>query len=513
MRHIDELRHALKTLQYRYHSHHPFDKLLQSGMASRDMLAMWAANRYYYQDTIPRKDAAIIAHCRDSSVRAAWLRHIQVHDVDGALSEWLQLTRALGMDDEDVKSGRWLLAGTRFACDAYYHFCRDNTWQDGACASMTHLFAGDMHTRRVNNWPTLYPWLPDTAFEYFRKRMSTLPGEIDCSLQLVAEHFTATPERLARAKEIVTFKQDVLWAMMDALWMHFFCSACHIPRNPVARQSDAPLIRMLGTGAGGGTPQWNATDVRNQRARHSIGTVRTQSSATISADRTHWTLINCSPDFRTQWNEHLRHYPQSIIDGVMITDCQLDHVAGLLSMREGGDPLHIYATKSQQSTLSKILSMLNGYKDVVWHTVTDGVQLTMSGVSAVPHVVCTHKPKYASTESDVVALRFEGDVVYAPTLPLIPDALNEIIRAAPIAFIDGTYADDDSALTKGHVSMQTVLDVVVQHRRLIFVHINHNNHRDDVVTAHDGEEYALSRSNKDTEAVSAQEHASCDIQK
>ncbi len=111
------------------------------------MLQMWAANRYYYQDTIPRKDAMIIAKCSDSTIRAKWVEHILTHDVKGALSEWLMLTKSIGLTDESVTSGEHLLPATKFACDAYYNFCRDASWQDGMCSSMTHLFAGDIHSQ------------------------------------------------------------------------------------------------------------------------------------------------------------------------------------------------------------------------------------------------------------------------------------------------------------------------------------------------------------------------------
>ena len=168
MANVEKFRDEMMGLAYRYHVHHPFDKLLQSGHASRDMLRLWAANRYYYQDTIPRKDAAIIANCPVSHMRAMWCEHIKTHDVDGALSEWLLLTDALDLDREEVKTGKFLLPGTRFACDAYLQFCRDATWQEGMCASMTHLFAGDIHRKRIANWPERYPWLLPSAFVYYK---------------------------------------------------------------------------------------------------------------------------------------------------------------------------------------------------------------------------------------------------------------------------------------------------------------------------------------------------------
>ena len=251
-------RKTLEAYAYRYHINHPFDRLLQSGRASKEMLQLWAANRYYYQDTIPRKDAAIIAKCPRSDVRAIWCAHIITHDVDNALGEWLQLTRALDLVDEDVIAGKWLLPATRFACDAYYNFCRDASWQDGICSSMTHLFAGNIHQMRIANWPSRYPWLPADAFAYFTKRSQTLPSEIDATLTLLSKHYCSDAKQLEHAVNILKFKQDVLWSMMDALWHYFYASECRIPTQPSTTKGSA-IVRVLGSGAGGGCHSGIAT--------------------------------------------------------------------------------------------------------------------------------------------------------------------------------------------------------------------------------------------------------------
>ena len=109
-------------------------------------------------------------------------------------------------------------------------------------------------------------------------------------------------------------------------------------------------IRVLGAAAGGGYPQWNCNHPNSQRARSGDPNARqrTQSSIAVSSDGDHWFLFNASPDLRQQINENdilhpkkgLRHSP---IQGVVLTNADVDHIAGLLNLRES-QPLQLYGT-------------------------------------------------------------------------------------------------------------------------------------------------------------------------
>src|SRR5438552_3130783 len=102
-------------------------------------------------------------------------------------------------------------------------------------------------------------------------------------------------------------------------------------------------IRLLGTAAGGGVPQWNCNCLICREARSGSGRVRprTQSSVAISADDRHWFLLNASPDIRAQLESFPRLQPPaaqargSVIDAILLTNADLDHTLGLLSLREG----------------------------------------------------------------------------------------------------------------------------------------------------------------------------------
>lgn len=472
------LQETLLKYSFRYHINHPFDKLLQSGKATKEMLQMWAANRYYYQDTIPRKDACIISNCPHSDIRAIWSKHVITHDVDGGLSEWLQLTKALGLTDAEVKSLKYLLPITKFACDAYYNFCNKASWQDGMCSSMTHLFAGNIHQLRIATWPERYPWLPKEAFTYFTKRTQTLPCEIDDTLKILSEYYCESSERMESAINILKFKQDILWSMLDGLWHYFFAKECRMPQEIVSKSTD-PCLRILGSAAGGGVPQWNRNDHWNDSVRHGCGTARTQSSFAVSIDRENWVLINCSPDIGHQWNDLVKQYPNAKMAGIVLTDAQLDHIGGLLSLREGAG-LDIYCTTNMQHVLkndTKFLDILSTYTCV--RTVTEFTEI--AGVNFKSHVIAKRRAKYASTESDVLALEISISQKKMLVIPCVPELTvnilelvnNHIKHSHPVLF-DGTFeTDDEMPHISGHVSMEATKQKIPE--GLIFCHLNNTN--------------------------------------
>ena len=126
-------------------------------------------------------------------------------------------------------------------------------------------------------------------------------------------------------------------------------------------------IRVLGSAAGGGFPQWNCNHPNSRRAREGDAAAqqRTQSSIAVSADGKRWFLCNASPDLRAQIlhndvmhpSDGLRHSP---IQGVVLTNADVDHTAGLITLRES-HPLRVYATQRVLGVLAanKIFNILN----------------------------------------------------------------------------------------------------------------------------------------------------------
>ena len=207
-----------------YHIHHPFNVMLNTGKASREQIQGWVANRYYYQVSIPIKDAAILANCPDRAVRRNWVQRILDHDGyggdPGGIDSWLRLAEAVGLPRARVEALTHVLPGVRFAVDAYVNFARRAPWPEAICSSLTELFAPEIHKQRLANWPEHYRWIDPEGLKYFQSRVSLARRDVEFGLAFTLDHFT-TREAQERALEILKFKLDVLWQMSDAMALRY----------------------------------------------------------------------------------------------------------------------------------------------------------------------------------------------------------------------------------------------------------------------------------------------------
>lgn len=220
----DEFELQLRAKEKFYHIQHPFQVRMNQGELDKSAIQGWVANRYYYQTSIPVKDAAIMANCRERDVRRQWVQRIIDHDGlkddDGGIEAWLQLGESVGLSREELISEQHVLPGVRFAIDAYYNFARHATWQEAACSSLTELFAPKIHQKRLDNWPAVYPWIDEKGYRYFRKRLAEARRDVLHGLQITLDYFQTRAEQ-ERALGILQFKLDVLWSMLDAMWMAY----------------------------------------------------------------------------------------------------------------------------------------------------------------------------------------------------------------------------------------------------------------------------------------------------
>ncbi|MCS7100276.1 MAG: pyrroloquinoline-quinone synthase PqqC [Burkholderiaceae bacterium] len=216
----EEFEARLRALAPRYHIHHPFNVMLNTGKATPEQIRAWVANRYYYQISIPIKDAAILSNCPDRAVRRLWVQRILDHDGygddPGGIESWLRLAQAVGLSRAHVESLADVLPGVRFAVDAYVNFARRAPWQEAVCSSLTELFAPEIHRQRLANWPQHYPWIEPEGLRYFQSRVGLARRDVEHGLALTLEHFRTRAQQ-ERALQILSFKLDVLWAMNDAL--------------------------------------------------------------------------------------------------------------------------------------------------------------------------------------------------------------------------------------------------------------------------------------------------------
>jgi len=227
----DELEARLREIgATRYHNLHQFHKLLHGGRLNKGQVQAWALNRYYYQSSIPIKDAYVLARFRDRELRREWIHRISDHDGElggeGGIDRWLKLTEGLGLDNALVESTEGILPATRFAVDAYVHFVRDRSPLEAVASSLTELFAPGIHAERISGMLEHYDFITDDVMGYFRKRMDQAPRDAGFALQYVRENATTPAEREAVCNALI-FKTQVLWVQLDGLY-HAYVDG-HVP--------------------------------------------------------------------------------------------------------------------------------------------------------------------------------------------------------------------------------------------------------------------------------------------
>lgn len=225
------------------------------------------------------------------------------------------------------------------------------------------------------------------------------------------------------------------------------------------------LIRILGAAAGGGLPQWNCGCRNCQDARAGVIPSSGQSSLAVSADGRSWAILNASPDLRVQLAQVPELAPQGLrgspVASVLVTNGDIDHVVGLLSLREA-TPFHLYATKAIHEVLAQnpIFGAVN--PDLVPRCPIEVGQpfALLPGLEATVVPVPGKVPLYLEGEvvetdligEQTVGLRLQagGKVLwYIPGCAHVPDDLLERLAEADALFFDGTLWDDEEMIRMG----------------------------------------------------------------
>jgi pyrroloquinoline quinone biosynthesis protein B len=280
------------------------------------------------------------------------------------------------------------------------------------------------------------------------------------------------------------------------------------------------LIKVLGSAAGGGLPQWNCNGRNSADARKGVAGLapRTQASVAVSASGTEWVLLNAAPDLRQQINDTPELHPapdgpprNSPIKAVVLTNGDVDAVAGLLTLREA-QPFTVYGTERVLGVLAEnsIFDALDS-RLVRRVAMEFGRPFAVEGPSGpvgitieafpVPGKVPlyledeTAKGNFGSQEGDTAGLKVTDTAAgrhffYIPGCARLDDALRARLKGAPLLFFDGTlYANDEmiaqGLLNKtgeriGHMNMSGSAGSVAELAplgigRKIFIHINNSN--------------------------------------
>ena len=219
----EEFEAKLREKGQGYHIYHPIHVMMYEGKLTKEQLQCWVANRFYYQISIPMKDAAILSNCPDKEIRKGWIVRIVDHDgegdVEGGIEAWIKLGEAVGLTREQVTSLEMVSPGVKFAVDAYVNFARQRPWQESVCSSLTELFAPHIHQQRISSWPQMYPWINENGLVYFKKRLTEARRDVEQGLQVTLDYFGPSREMQERALQILQFKLDVLWVIADAIML------------------------------------------------------------------------------------------------------------------------------------------------------------------------------------------------------------------------------------------------------------------------------------------------------
>lgn len=215
----------------RYHDKHPFHVLMHAGRLNKGQLQAWVLNRFYYQKSIPLKDASLIGRADDIDLRREWISRIIDHDGrtggEGGIERWLVLAEGVGLDRDYVASCEGVLPATRFACDAYVRFVRERSLVESVASSLTELFAPDLHRTRIDALLAHYSFANDSTLAYFSTRLVEAPKDVAFGLDYVLRH-AKTREEQTLCLAALCFKTDVLWAQLDALH-HAYVSPGLVP--------------------------------------------------------------------------------------------------------------------------------------------------------------------------------------------------------------------------------------------------------------------------------------------
>ena len=221
----DELESALRQIgATRYHSLHPFHRLLHGGKLTRGQVQAWALNRYYYQARIPAKDATLLARLPTAELRREWRHRLEDHDGStpntGGVARWMKLAEGVGLDRAYVESTAGILPTTRFAVDAYVSFVRDRSILEAVASSLTELFSPGIIAERVSGMLKSYDFITQETLAYFTPRLTQAPRDSDFALAYVKEH-ARTREQQEQTLAALRFKCDVLWSQLDALYFSY----------------------------------------------------------------------------------------------------------------------------------------------------------------------------------------------------------------------------------------------------------------------------------------------------
>jgi pyrroloquinoline quinone biosynthesis protein B len=285
------------------------------------------------------------------------------------------------------------------------------------------------------------------------------------------------------------------------------------------------IVRVLGSAAGGGVPQWNCACTNCTAARESWAPQRTESCIAISTNGDRWLLVNCSSDIGRQIEAFAPLQPRRLRDtpiaGMLFTDANVDHVGGLATLRQDGDHKFVIRSSrvvreivSRQEAFRRFSRPPHHWVDVGPDAACPSIEqddVVGNAITVRAFAVPGRTPGYdgrRDLKGAVLAYELrdpeaDGTLLVAPVFSAMNDALRASLSTASIAFLDGTFYDDmelqsrglmhKTARQLGHQPVrETLAQISATRARVIFTHLNNSN----PLLDQDTPEYAELRSAK-----------------
>jgi pyrroloquinoline quinone biosynthesis protein B len=270
------------------------------------------------------------------------------------------------------------------------------------------------------------------------------------------------------------------------------------------------IVRILGSAAGGGVPQWNCSCANCTAARAGRQPQRTQSTVALSVDGARWLLLNCSPDIAAQIEAFAPLQPRELrstpIDGMLFTDANVDHLGGLATLRQAGNHRFVLrssavtrAIATSQEAFAPFAAEPHRWVEVAFGepcAPADDFDLVGNAFDVRALAVSGTTPGYDGRRrvpGAVVAYevrhRDRAALLFAPVFSSIDDALRAAIERAGVAILDGTFYTDDELVSArllnktarelGHQPVGGPAGTLERLRgvtaRIVFTHLNNSN--------------------------------------
>lgn len=270
------------------------------------------------------------------------------------------------------------------------------------------------------------------------------------------------------------------------------------------------ILRILGSAAGGGVPQWNCGCRNCAAARAGTQPRRTQSCAAVSAGGDRWLLLNCSPDIAAQIESFPPLHPRGVrdtpVDGMLLTDANVDHAYGFATLRQKGSHRFIVRSSPAVREIARTQPALQPFTRVphIWASVEGngpcapldagdsvGRDLEVRAIE-VPGTTPGYDGRRdvrGAVYAYVIRQRGGGTLLFAPVFAAFGDSLRAALREADVALLDGSFFTDDELsaeglMTKtarhlGHLPVSgpggSLEELRATKARVIFTHLNNSN--------------------------------------